>query len=446
MTADPQPAQTLAQIQSDMLRPSRPGNIDGAFELGWGAALICFALSSYSFVLLPLSPATQALGWSLLVSAALAPTLVPKAIKTWITWPCTGYMAYRKDTKPFRLGMVVGLVVAIAASYLVTRLVMPEVLRSVGSGASPPGLVSRGFFGIQMRPVSVGSAKSLHLPQGSTRVQVQKVFPHTPAEAAGLHTGDVILEINGKVVNEIRTLSLEIAKVPPGGKVNVRILRPLPGQPAREQSLTATIGQWFPMPEPSVGPRPLSFGQKATVTVCLLFACAALGGYLGRRFISRRFRWPQPLRGTGFCSGSPLRTTAPAKSLPGVKALVFVAMIGGAILLFGTLFGLLYLAVRVASPEPVSGARTGLLALIVASNAVLYLMLSAGSIQRYPWKWVLLVLVVVCPLAVGVIVPGNYIEQSRPVMATLGLIWFLSGSATLWSYMRQTPKPTTNPA
>jgi hypothetical protein len=70
-------------------------------------------------------------------------------------------------------------------------------------------------------------------------------------------------------------------------------------------------------------------------------------------------------------------------------------------------------------------------------SALLYLMMNALSIKEHHWKWLLLILIVTVPLGICYFVPGNYIEVSRPMMLFLGLIWFVSGAVTLFSFLRR---------
>jgi serine protease Do len=59
----------------------------------------------------------------------------------------------------------------------------------------------------------------------SKGVLVSDVTPKSPAEKAGLKSGDVILEFNGKKVSASRNLKLEVAQTKPGQTVPVKILR-----------------------------------------------------------------------------------------------------------------------------------------------------------------------------------------------------------------------------
>ena len=65
-------------------------------------------------------------------------------------------------------------------------------------------------------------AKAFGLNRGGGAL-VADVTPGSPAAKAGIERGDVILELNGKVVNEPDDLSLHIAQTAPGSTVHLKI-------------------------------------------------------------------------------------------------------------------------------------------------------------------------------------------------------------------------------
>jgi serine protease Do len=54
---------------------------------------------------------------------------------------------------------------------------------------------------------------------------VSEVTPQSPAEKAGLKSGDVIIEFNGKPVTDSRHLKLQVGAIVPGSNVPVKVLR-----------------------------------------------------------------------------------------------------------------------------------------------------------------------------------------------------------------------------
>ena len=86
------------------------------------------------------------------------------------------------------------------------------------------GKVSRGFLGIFFQEIDKNTADALNLP-AIEGVLVSRVQPGTPADRAGIKVGDVILEFEGKKVENGAKFRMMVAEVEPGGEVTLRILR-----------------------------------------------------------------------------------------------------------------------------------------------------------------------------------------------------------------------------
>jgi serine protease Do len=86
------------------------------------------------------------------------------------------------------------------------------------------GKVSRGYIGIHMQDVDADLAQQFNLssPNG---VLVDDVMPGTPAEKAGIKSGDVITEFNGKEVDDGNSLQLLISECAPGSDATVKLIR-----------------------------------------------------------------------------------------------------------------------------------------------------------------------------------------------------------------------------
>ena len=98
------------------------------------------------------------------------------------------------------------------------------------------GKITRGFLGVLPQEVDDNLAKSFHLPDASGAL-VGEVSPNTPAEAAGLKEGDVIIEIDGKKITDPRHLRLTVSQLSPKSKVNVKAIRN-----GKEKNFSVTIG------------------------------------------------------------------------------------------------------------------------------------------------------------------------------------------------------------
>ncbi len=86
------------------------------------------------------------------------------------------------------------------------------------------GRTRRGWLGVRIQQVTDEIAESLGLPK-ATGALIASVTPNGPSEAAGLKTGDVILELNGKKVDEMRELPRLVAETSISTKAKVTFWR-----------------------------------------------------------------------------------------------------------------------------------------------------------------------------------------------------------------------------
>src|SRR5262245_9873922 len=86
------------------------------------------------------------------------------------------------------------------------------------------GHVTRGWLGVMIQKVTPDIAESLGLEE-SKGALVADVVKEGPAEAAGLKQGDVIVEFDGKPVNDSAELPLLVARTPVGKSVKVKVIR-----------------------------------------------------------------------------------------------------------------------------------------------------------------------------------------------------------------------------
>jgi serine protease Do len=99
-----------------------------------------------------------------------------------------------------------------------------NLARSVMESLVKDGRVVRGFMGVNIQNVTPALAREFKLKDSSGAL-VAEVTPKSPAEKAGLQSGDVVVEFNGKPIRDGRHLKLQVAQVQPGSRVPVKILR-----------------------------------------------------------------------------------------------------------------------------------------------------------------------------------------------------------------------------
>ncbi len=86
------------------------------------------------------------------------------------------------------------------------------------------GKVTRGRIGVQIQEVNQALANSFGLPKTQGAL-ISGVEPGSPAEKAGLKSGDVVLGVNGKEVTQLGQLSGEIAGLKPGSTASLDVWR-----------------------------------------------------------------------------------------------------------------------------------------------------------------------------------------------------------------------------
>lgn len=98
------------------------------------------------------------------------------------------------------------------------------------------GVVKRGFLGVFLRELDGNYAKALGRKDASG-VLVTEVGADTPAADAGMKPGDLIVGYNGKKVDDMQTLRLDISNTTPGNAVEFELIRN-----GKERSLDVVLG------------------------------------------------------------------------------------------------------------------------------------------------------------------------------------------------------------
>ena len=86
------------------------------------------------------------------------------------------------------------------------------------------GETKRGWLGVRIQDVTkeIADVEKLDKPRGAL---VASVAENSPSEKAGIKSGDIILEFNGKKINQMKELPAIVAKTQVGKNVEVKIWR-----------------------------------------------------------------------------------------------------------------------------------------------------------------------------------------------------------------------------
>jgi hypothetical protein len=155
-------AKESAEIQKTMMRPLRHETVNGAGEIGWGMFLLCCSLACYISSGGPwMWQLRTAASCLLMIGALVAMPLCRWTIKKYVTWPRTGYVACRRGGI-FWISTVLSVVIAVAGSIWLSRLMQPEIARSMAAaqarhaGAATPGAWSAGTMSFPLKAVLAG--------------------------------------------------------------------------------------------------------------------------------------------------------------------------------------------------------------------------------------------------------------------------------------------------
>ncbi|KZY05972.1 MULTISPECIES: Do family serine endopeptidase [unclassified Sulfitobacter] len=111
-----------------------------------------------------------------------------------------------------------------------------DLVQTIVADLADDGEVQRGWLGVQIRPMTdeVATVLGYDAPKGAV---VEMVNEDSPAEAAGLKKGDIILSFNGTEIEELRDLTRAVAETAPDAATEMVVL-----QKGEEVTLKVTVG------------------------------------------------------------------------------------------------------------------------------------------------------------------------------------------------------------
>lgn len=115
-----------------------------------------------------------------------------------------------------------------------------NTIRDVVAQLQDKGAVSRGWLGVTIQPMTPDIARAMGL-EGHDGALVAEVQSSSPADAAGILAGDVIIKVNRQPVTDKAGLPRLIAAIPSGQKATLALLRE-----GKEREVSVTIGELSP--------------------------------------------------------------------------------------------------------------------------------------------------------------------------------------------------------
>ena len=135
-------------------------------------------------------------------------------------------------------GKVIGINTAIVAQGQGIGFAIPiGMAKTILPDLKARGKVTRGWLGVSVQDITEDIAKSMKL-KDRTGALIADVFKGDPADKAGLKSGDIITEINGKAIKDTHELLMLIAGFRVGETVKIKIIRD-----GQEKSASITVAE-----------------------------------------------------------------------------------------------------------------------------------------------------------------------------------------------------------
>jgi serine protease DegQ len=113
-----------------------------------------------------------------------------------------------------RTGGTMGIGFAIPVS--LAKPVMEQIIST--------GQVTRGYMGVVFSELNAQTVRALDAKSDKGAL-IREVVPGSPAERAGLRSGDIVVSVNGKATDDATTLRNQISVLSPGTKAPLRVAR-----------------------------------------------------------------------------------------------------------------------------------------------------------------------------------------------------------------------------
>ena len=139
-------------------------------------------------------------------------------------------------------GQVVGIdtfIISDSGSFAGAGFAIPsEIAEASANALIKDGVVHHGYLGISMEDVTPENAGFFNLPDASGAI-ISQVTPGSPADEAGLKSGDVLRDLNGEKIADGSALQVAVSEMAPGAAIHIGILRN-----SKPETIKVTVGEF----------------------------------------------------------------------------------------------------------------------------------------------------------------------------------------------------------
>lgn len=113
-----------------------------------------------------------------------------------------------------------------------------QIVKSSAESIIKTGSVHHGYLGISMNDVTPDNHGFFNLPDATGAI-VSQVTPDSPASRAGLKSGDVLRELNGKKIVNGSALQVAVSEIAPGNTIALGIIRD-----GKQETIDVKVGEF----------------------------------------------------------------------------------------------------------------------------------------------------------------------------------------------------------
>ena len=129
------------------------------------------------------------------------------------------------DTRGYLVGINTAIYSQSGGSMGIGFAIPINLAKQVMESIISTGSVTRGWIGVEPRELSTEVISAFNLPKNASGILFSGVLKGGPADKAGVKAGDVLKDINGTPIADVRQLLNNVAALTPGSDTKITVMR-----------------------------------------------------------------------------------------------------------------------------------------------------------------------------------------------------------------------------